>query len=298
MSSGGGIEGKKISHGLCIGTQEASRPAPITIMKGKAMSRIIRFIIITLAASSALAAQEGESLLSSGIDALQSGSYQTASGVFQSVLADPLSPDHSEALYWLIKTDIVLERYDEASAWTNQFIANYSSSERLGEVIYHRARLMYLQDQPNKAIAAMGEFIDEYSDSTFIPSAHYWIGESLTALGRLDEAHAVFAGLIERFPASSKREAARFRMSEISLLYREKELLDLLRWSHEEHLRDAEDFYRREKEYIDALAVNQNQFSEQGETHLYTERLLEAKARLLDMRSDYLNKLMELYDAN
>ena len=262
------------------------------------MPRIVRLIIIALAASSALCAQEGDSLLSSGIDALQSGNYEAASGVFQSVLADPLSPDHSEALYWLIKTDIVIERYDKASVWANQFIADYSSSEHLGEVIYHRARLMYLRDEPDKAVAAMGEFIAEYSDSPLIASAHYWIGESLTALGRLDEAHAVFSGLIDRFPSSSKREAARFRMSEISLLYREKELLDLLRWSHEEHLRDSEDFYRREKEYIDALAVNQDQSSGHEQTHIYTERLLEAKERLLKMRSDYLDKLMELYDEN
>ena len=260
------------------------------------MPRIIRFVLIALAVSSSLTAGEGESPLSSGIDALQGGDYETASGVFRSILTDPLSSDHSEALYWLIKTDIVLERYDTVSAWVNQFLSDHSSSEHLSEVLYHRARLMHLQGEPDNAIIALGGFIDEYPDSPLVSSAHYWIGEALTSLGRLDEAHAVFSGLIERFPSSSKREAARYRMNEISLLYREKELLELLRWSHEEHLRDVEDFHRRENEYRDALAVHQEDFSEEGRTRLDTQRLLNAKARLLDLRSAYLDELLELYD--
>lgn len=264
------------------------------------MPRIIRFVLIIIAVSSSLTAREGESPLSSGFDALQSGDYETASGVFRSILTDPLSSHHSDALYWLIKTDIVLERYDTVSRWVDRFIRDHSSSERLSEVLYHRARLMHLQGEPDNAIIALGGFIDEYPDSPFLPSAHYWIGEALTSLGRLDEAHAVFSGLIERFPSSSKREAARYRMNEISLLYREKELLELLRWSHEEHMRDVEDFHRREKEYRDAPAVHQEQlqeqFSEEERIRLDTERLLNSKARLLDLRSAYLDELLELYD--
>ena len=119
-------------------------------------------------------------------------------------------------------------------------------------------------------------------------------------LGRLEEADAVFSELLESFPAGIKREAARYRRSEISLLYRERELLDLLKWSHEEYLQDAEDFYRRESEYADAVAEYRNKLG--GDTQfemqrLYTNRLLDSKKKLLTLQEYYVDELLRLSDA-
>ena len=114
--------------------------------------------------------------------------------------------------------------------------------------------------------------------------------QSLLALGRLDEAAAVFVELLNLYPASVKREAARFRQNEISLMYRERELLDLLKWSHEEYLRDAEDFYRRESELLNVY----KDISLSGQQELNKGWLLEIKGRLLSLQEFYLNELLRL----
>ena len=267
------------------------------------MKRFVRIVFIIIAVSSRLHAQSivNDSLLQSGISALRNGENDRASAAFRSVLIDEsLAPFHPEALYWLIKIDMAQERYDEAYASVDRFLAFHPADERVGEVRYHQARLMYFQGEPEKAIIALGRFIVENPQSSLVSSAHYWIGEALVSIGRLEEADAVFSNLIDTYPYSVKREAARYRRSEISLLYRERELLDLLHWSHEEYLQNAEDFYRREKEYRNALESYRERFGDDnrtGQLRLYTRRLLAAKERLLDMRNDYVDELLELYYA-
>lgn len=113
------------------------------------------------------------------------------------------------------------------------------------------------------------------------------------SLGRLEEADAVFTDLLRKYPASAKREAARYRQSELSQLYRERELLNILKWSHEEYLRDTEEFYRRETELLEL----RRSFSKSEQQEMLTGRLLEIKSELLDLQSYYLNELTGLSDA-
>ena len=256
------------------------------------MKRIILLPILMFLILSAPGAVETVSneMVLNGLEQLKSGDYEQAAASFESVLArEALLEFHDDAVYWLMKTRIALGDYSEAAALAYRYTIMFPSGERMEEIDYHSARLLLLEGEAGNAILALGDFIDSYPDSELRPSALYWVGESLMHLGRLEEADAVFEEVLNRYPSSVKREASRYRRSEISLLYRERELLNLLQWSHEEYLRDAEDFYRRESEYRSSLAAYEG-----DETDVSRDRLLDLKQRLLDLQLYYARQLVEI----
>jgi TolA-binding protein len=112
------------------------------------------------------------------------------------------------------------------------------------------------------ALKAFAAFAEAAPKSDLLPSALYWCGECLYSLGRLEEAERAFTAVVEKYPSCVKVEAASYRRSLIGLEYRERELLKLLTWSHEESLRAAEDFRRREKAYEQSIAVYQKQLAD------------------------------------
>ncbi|MCK5737502.1 MAG: tetratricopeptide repeat protein [Spirochaetaceae bacterium] len=266
------------------------------------MNRITRIVIIFFLSLQALHAQNStaEENLNMGLNELRIGNTGSAAAAFREILNNnSMSDFFPDALYWLIKVDIILENYDEASVAADGFIINYGRHKYTEEIKYQRGRLLYLENAPDDAITALGLFIQDYPESEFLSSAYYWIGESLMALGRLEDADIVFSELLTEYPSSIKIEAARYRRSEISLLYRERELLDLLKWSHEEYLQDSEDFYRRESEYMKVIEdyriqLAGNNQSDQNRT--YSSRLLDVKERLLTIREYYIMELLRLYN--
>ena len=111
------------------------------------------------------------------------------------------------------------------------------------------------------AIEALNSFIDSHPESPFVANALYWSGESLYSLGRLDAARRVFQSVVSEYPRSFRVEAARYRIALIDLDERETELLELLRWSHEEYLQALDEFERREQAYQEAISSYQQQLS-------------------------------------
>ena len=258
------------------------------------MNRIISLIFLFFLSLQLLSSQEtnGAAILSKGLDDMKNGRMESAIEKFRSIInSKEMKSFYPDALYWGVKADIVLNNFEEASRAAEGFLLYYSDHPFSEEMNYLRGRLYYLQNDPDAAITSLGQFINNYPDSEFLPSALYWVGESLVALGRLEDADAVYSRLLSEYPASIKREAARYRRSEITFLFRERELLDLLKWSHEEYLRDSEDFYRRESSYLKTI--------EDCKTEIESNKnsLILVKERLLDIKEKYLDDLLELYNA-
>jgi len=266
------------------------------------MNRIFGLLFLFFLTIHLISAQDmsGDILLSHGLSDMRNGDIETAAENFRTIITDgSMQPFYPDALYWLIKADIVLMNYDEAARAADGFLSAFKKHKYTEEITYQRSRLLFLEDNPDAAISSLGSFMQDYPDSVFVSSALYWSGESLMNLGRLEEADAVFSKLLNKYPASVKREAARYRRSEISLLYRERELLDLIKWSHEEYLRDSEDFYRREADYtkrIDAYKSRLAEVDQTGLNLLKMKRLLAEKERLLEFKSYYLDELLRLYN--
>jgi tetratricopeptide (TPR) repeat protein len=121
-------------------------------------------------------------------------------------------------------------------------------------------------------------------------AAFYWIGECLYSLGLLDKAGEVFSVIIEQYPQSAKYEAASYRIALINQKKIESELLDLLKWSHEESLKTMEEYQRRERSYDQALVAYQKRIADilkdtrladlENANALYKKQLSEAETRI------------------
>lgn len=273
-------------------------------MRGNAVRRFVRITIFILIASSPLSARlfADNTLLRTGIAELSNGKAEQASETFQAILEDiSLSPFHADALYWLVKSEMLLKRYESAGKLVDDFFAFHPNDGRIPEMMYQQARLLYLRGDPEKAIIALHNFTVRHPRSPFIASTQYWIGESLMALGRLEEAERVFKDLINTFPSSVKHEAARYRISEIAFLHRERTLLELLRWTHEEYLQSAEDLQRVKIEYFDAIKASHAANAADAESEkklLLLERLFKEKEVLFNLREFYSGELLDFGDEN
>ena len=183
--------------------------------------------------------------------------------VFARIIADPRSAaERPEAIYWSVLAYLGIGDQANAASSIDSFLAAYPANPRVPDLLYQRGRILFMKGDYQGALRVFAAFAAAAPSSDLMPSALYWSGECLYALGRLDEAERAFAAVIEKYPASVKVEAATYRRSLIELEYREQELLRLLTWSHEEALRAAEDFRRREKAYDQLIAVYQNQIAE------------------------------------
>jgi outer membrane protein assembly factor BamD (BamD/ComL family) len=248
----------------------------------------------------ALGAQEtvSDAAYRKGLATMKNGDYAEAAAQFRSVAEDPaLVPFHGDALIWLAKAELALGREDEATLAVDRFMANWESHPSYPEAVYLRGRLLFMDGEGEKAIILLKGFLGSWPQHALAPAALYWTGESLLSIGYLAEADSIFSELLDRWPGSVKREAARYRRAEIELKYRERELLELLKWSHEEYLKNSEEFYRKEREYEEALAAYQERLSDKGgveRTLLDKTRLLNIKARALALKTWYVEELRRI----
>jgi tol-pal system protein YbgF len=74
------------------------------------------------------------------------------------------------------------------------------------QAAYDNAVNLVLQDKDyDAAIPAFARFITQYPQSTYVPNAHYWLGQLLFTQKRFDQAKAQFARVVEAYQGSNKR---------------------------------------------------------------------------------------------
>lgn len=218
-------------------------------------------LILASGAVTPLAATEG--LLDEGLEAFRRSEFETARERFREALV--VAPDTetvATAYFWLGKSAMADSQLEEAVRNLEYYLQNFPDHRFVPEARYQQGRILFMQDDFESAIQLFERFIERHPDSPFVANAIYWSGEALFNLGRLEEARRVFQRVIRDFPTSFRVEAARYRVAVIELTFREQELLQLLRWSHEEYLRAVDEFQRRESAYQDALVSYQQRLQD------------------------------------
>jgi TolA-binding protein len=224
---------------------------------------------------------ESPSALQKGLNFFAAGRFSDALHVFRTIIADPKQVDrYGDAYFWLSKTHIVLNSFDEAEKNLEYFLLNYEQNENYPEALYQKGRLLYLQKEYEKSIQVFYSFNEQFPKNPYVGNSYFWIGESLYALGHLEKAHKIYKMVIQEYPRSYKIDSAKYRASLIELKYREQELMKFLKWSHEEALKTLEEFQIREKTYEQAIAAYQKKLAEYAEAG--TERKIEELT--LDLR--------------
>ena len=174
-----------------------------------------------------------------GLDYLEQGQFQQAQAIFGILRNDSRFANiHAEANYWFAQAALASGDLAAAREGFDTLIGQFSTSPNINiiEAHYHRARLNYSLGEYRQAIDTLAEFRARYPGSDFVGNSYYWSGEAHLSLGENVEAARMFRTVLEAYPFSFRVESARYKLSLIDVSQREEELLEILRWSHEEYL--------------------------------------------------------------
>jgi len=218
---------------------------------------ILAIVLLTLALffQQGFAQSSGSaSDLKDGIEQFKNGQYDKAILLFHNVILDQNAAPQKPAAYLLIaKSYMAVGKLEDAEHNLEFYLATYPGAADYEEASYQKGRLLVLQ-----------AFIGGSPRSSFVSSAWFWAGESMFALGRLDDAQAVYQKIAADYPTSAKVEAAQYKLALIQLSKREVELSKLLKWSHEELLKNVEEYQNREKAYVQAIEAYQKRLAGSG----------------------------------
>ena len=90
---------------------------------------------------------------------------------------------------------------------------------------YDKAIRMVMEDRRyDAAIPEFRKFIENFPNSTYVPNAHYWLGQLLYAEGNFVEAKAEFTAVVEQFEDSNKRADSMLKLGIVAQQQGEKEL--------------------------------------------------------------------------
>ena len=211
--------------------------------------------------------------LQAGINLFGQGKWRETVLELRRVQAEaPAKEVRAEALFWISLSELSAGEYEEALRDMDALEITDPASYRLRELSYHRGRALYYLGRYDDAIVYFKSFADSLApaDGNVLSSAalsqkaaaYYWTGECLFSMGQLDRAGEFFRLITEMYPGSPKYEASVYRLAMINQKKVETELLNLLKWSHEESLKNVEEFRRKESAYDQALSAYQKRISD------------------------------------
>ena len=217
---------------------------------------IVFFIFINVLALAQIS--NGNKIMESGLNNFSNGNYTPALGDFREIILNSnYETLHGTAYYWIARCYMAQNLLDKAENNLDFFIQNFSENKLFPEAVYQKGRLLFRKGNYDSAIQIFYKFIESYSDHPSVSNSYFWIAESLFYLGHLEESKIIYSMIIREYPNSYKLETSKYKLSLITLKYRENELLKLIKISHEEYLKALEDFQRREKTYEQTISSYQ-----------------------------------------
>ena len=157
-----------------------------------------------------------------------------------------LNPD---TYYMLIMAEVYDGDNKTALDDCNFFLENFSDSMYYPRVYYQKGKLLYLLGEYEKCVVVLSDFCHHYTEDEMYSHALFYIGESLFAGYKYDEAGAVYERIVTEYPESPKTPAAQYRLETILQRGREEKLLYLLKQTGEEYLSAKEEYERQLRLY-------------------------------------------------
>ena len=208
-----------------------------------------------------LFAQTSSDILLPGLEAYSREDWDAAILYFKKISANK-STSTDDALYWLIMSEMSAGDYRSALSDSNVFLTKYKDSKRISDINYQKGRALYQLKQYDDAIKQLYAFVKDYPDHKLTSSALYWIAEALFNTKNYERATLFYTTIVNDYKDSPKYEASFYRLSLIKQKEREEELLELLKVTHEESLRAAEEYEKKSQKYEQAILAYQNRIKE------------------------------------
>ena len=234
-----------------------------------------------------------ESRLRAGVELFGQGKWREAVLELRRVQAEaPTRALRGEALFWISLAELSAGEYEEALLDMAALEEIDPGNPRIRELPYHKGRVYYYLGRYDEAIVLLTAYANSFrpgpsgilsdSDALKRAAALYWTGECLFLMNQMDLAADIFTLITNEYQFSPKYEASVYRLALINQKKVENELLVLLRWTHEEALRNMEEFRRRETTYDQALGAYQRRIATMNERPEdgYREQLQFAEERI------------------
>ncbi len=210
-----------------------------------------------------LGAQTSSDLLTQGQASFDSQDYTSALVSFHKILSDSnLKSLQPGAYFWLGKTYFTLNDMVNAQKYLGIFLTNYPGHSLEAEGLYTKGRLLLVQGEYENSITIFNQFLSKYGENSFTANTIFWIAENTFQLGKFSEAKALYERLVKAYPTSPKVEPSQYRISLIEMKFREEELLNLLKWSHQESINAFDEFQRRERAFQKTLQEYETRLQE------------------------------------
>jgi len=222
-----------------------------------------------------------------GCNAFSSGEWKDA--VFMLKKAASYDENNTpETYYMLISAEVYANENTSALMDCNFFFENFSDSIYISQVQYLKGRVLYNLGEYENAIVELSDFCHQYDTHNMYPIALYWIGESLFACEKYDEAQAVFERLIIDYPENTKVAAAQFKIESIAQREREEKLLYLLKQTGEEYLAAKEDYEKQLRMYNsgNVASTKQKLTEEQKKNQDLEEKIRQLEEQIEQLQRD------------
>ena len=221
----------------------------------KNQRRFILFLILTFSVSTAFSETNWSAEEAKARSLYDAGKYDQSIVLFREILLSSKNETiKREAYFWLGKAYMSVEKYAQAMTNLEYYLANFQKTgSNYPEAVYQKGVLLYMQEQYEAAYQQLAEFAKTYKKDKLVSSAYFWMGESMYALGQLDNAELYYGIVVKKFPRSSKFQPAQYKLELIEHKRAELVLQNLLKWSQEQYLATLNQNKVKEKSLLQAL---------------------------------------------
>ena len=215
----------------------------------RSLKRFTALAVICLSLTTFLTASESAS--SAFVEACKSysrGDWSDAKFQLKKAVSykENLNPD---TYFMLIMAEVYDGDNKTALDDCNFFLDNFSDSLYYARVYYQKGKQLYTLGEYEKSIVVLSDFCHLYDEDELYSYALFYIGESLFAGYKYDEAGSVYERIVTEYPESAKTPAAQYRNETILQRGREEKLLYLLKQTGEEYLSAKEEYERQLRLY-------------------------------------------------
>ena len=213
--------------------------------------KICMAAILSLMVSFSISAASSESAKSAYAEACKAysrGDWADAKILLKKVVSYPenMNPD---VYYMLISSEVYAGENKNALDDCNYFLETFPNSMYYPKVCYQKGKLLYTLGEYEKSIIVMSDFCHRFEKDDLYSFALFYIGESLFAGYKYDEAGTIYERIVRDFPESAKAPAAQYRLESILQRGREEKLLYLLKQTGEEYLAAKEEYEKQLRLY-------------------------------------------------
>lgn len=180
--------------------------------------------------------------------------------------AENQNPD---TYYMLIMAEINAGDSKSAIDDCTLYMERFPASIYYSRIQYQYGKLLYQMGEYDKAIISLSDFCHQNENDDLYSYALFYVGESLLAGYKYDEAGKIYERIIVDFPDSPKVVESQYRLDTILQHSREEKLLYLLKQTGEEYLSAKEEYEKQ----LRLMNMDSNTRFRLSETQLRNEEL-------------------------